>query len=44
MNFQKWELFSAHLAYVEGLFTHWKKRTRFFSEQKDLYGFLMDFS
>ena len=28
----------------EGLFTHWKKGTRFFSEQKYLYGFLMDFS
>ena len=28
----------------EGHFTHWKKRTRFFSEQKDLYGFLIDFS
>ena len=29
---------------TEGHFTHWKKRTRFFSGQKDLYGFLMNFS
>ena len=28
----------------EGHFTPSKKRTRFFSEQKDFYGFLMDFS
>ena len=28
----------------EGQFTHWKKRTRFFLEQRDLFGFLMDFS
>ena len=25
----------------EGHFTHWKKRTKFFLEQKDLYGFFL---
>ena len=28
----------------EGHFTHWEKAYDIFSEQKDLYGFLLDFS